>query len=239
MHRSPYSGRNYGYFGEDPVVCGYSTANLNLGMQSKGAQMFMKHAFLNDQEVNRCGASSWANEQTCREIYLKTYQIAIEVGNLQGAMTALNRIGPQPAPHHQFQNLILRDEFGMHGCNVTDSMMGYMSNPAMTLGGNDLPLGGSAIDGKYKTGYSKVAWAMRRNIHNILYAVAHTTSMNGLSSNRRIVYFDPAWEVYLGHYTGVANSIWIWSLAIFGAAEAFYWTVEILNKVATKKRKED
>ena len=236
MHRSPYSGRNYGYYSEDPVICGYSAAYLNKGMQSKGAQMFMKHCFLNDQEVNRCGASSWCNEQTAREIYLKTYQIAIEVGNVQGAMTALNRIGPQAAAHHPFMNLCLRDEFGMTGCNITDSSMSYMSNPALTLGGNDLPLGGQAISDIYKTGYSKVAWAMRRNMHNVLYATAHSSAMNGLASNRRIVSFDPAWQVYLNYYTDLANSLWFVAIGLFGASELFYWTVAALEKFVFKKK---
>ena len=236
MHRSPYSGRNYGYYSEDPVICGYTAAYVNKGMQSMGAQMFMKHCFLNDQEVNRCGASSWANEQTCREIYLKTYQIGIEVGNIQGVMTALNRIGPVAAPHHPFMNTVLRDEFGMHGCNITDSMMPFNTNPTMTLNGLDLPLGGSEISDKYKEGYANVAWAMRRNIHNVLYATAHSSAMNGLSSNRRIVSFEPAWQVYLAHYAELVELLWFISLGLFAAGEVFYWSVELVDLIAKRKK---
>lgn len=194
IHRNPYLGRTYGYFSEDPMVTGLCVAEINLGMTSKGSYMLLKHCVLNEQESNRCGSSSWANEQSIREIYLKAFQVAIEKGQVQGVMTSLNRIGAVPAPHHNFINKCLRGEFGMRGYVVTDSWMGsYMDIVSCIVAGNDIPIWQVSGLGDCKTGYSEVAWAMRDSLHNILYTTVRSSAMNGISTNVRIFAFEPEW----------------------------------------------
>lgn len=228
IHRSPYLGRTYGYFSEDPILTGRSVAQVNKGMESKGSYMLLKHCVLNEQECNRCGGSSWANEQSIREIYLKAFQVAIEEGGVQGVMTSLNRLGSVPAPHHPFLNEVLRGEFGMQGYCVTDSYMGYMSIGNCVLAGNDLPLAQDSSIFNYRTGYSKVAWAMRDSVHNILYSVVHCSAMNGISSNIRIVSFQPEWQYYLELFTPVITAVtWI--------CIALYAAMEIWNMIAVRK----
>jgi beta-glucosidase len=221
IHRSPYGGRNYGYFSEDPYLAGASIAQMNLGMKSKGVFMLLKHCMLNEQETNRCGASSWANEQSIREIYLKVFQIAIEDGEVQGVMTSLNRIGATAAPHHNFLNTVLRGEFGMRGYNVTDSYMGYMHIGSCVLAGNDLPLAQDSDLKNYQTGYSKIAWAMRDSVHNILYTTVHSRAMNGISSNMRVVSFQPEWQYYLEYYTPIVKKFAIISILLYFSMELF------------------
>lgn len=228
IHRSPYLGRTYGYFSEDPVLTGRSVAQINMGMKSKGSYMLLKHCVLNEQECNRCGGSSWANEQSIREIYLKAFQVAIEEGGVQGVMTSLNRLGSVPAPHHPFLNEVLRGEFGMQGYCVTDSYMSYMSIGNCVLAGNDLPLSQDSSIFNYKTGYSKVAWAMRDSVHNILYSVVHCSAMNGITSNIRIVSFQPEWQYYLELFTPIITAVtWI--------CIAFYAAMEIWNLIEGKR----
>ncbi|MCX4314197.1 MAG: hypothetical protein OSJ83_10150 [Clostridia bacterium] len=73
IHRSVYGGRNWEYFSEDGFISGKILAAEVRGLQSKGAIVNIKHLVLNDQEIYRCGVTTWANEQSIREIYLKAF----------------------------------------------------------------------------------------------------------------------------------------------------------------------
>ncbi|MCH5350514.1 MAG: glycoside hydrolase family 3 C-terminal domain-containing protein [Clostridiales bacterium] len=225
IHRSPYLGRTYGYFSEDPTVTGLCVAQINIGMESKGSYMLLKHCVLNEQECNRCGGASWANEQTIREVYLKAFQIAIERGGVQGVMTSLNRIGATPAPHHPFINEILRGEFGMQGYCVTDSYMGYMEIGSCILAGNDLPLAQDSRISNYEKGYSAVAWAMREAAHNILYSVVNSSAMNGITSNVRLISFEPEWKYNLNVAMPIVAVFAALIMLLFVAAEVwrYFW----------------
>lgn len=208
IHRSAYLGRSYGYMSEDGYLAGKTLAQMNLGMESKGAYMLAKHCVLNEQETNRCGGATWANEQSIREIYLRVFEVAIKEGSLQGVMTSLNRIGATPAPHHQFLNEVLRYEFGMTGYCVTDSGMPYMNTADCVYAGNDLPINNVShtVANTPESGYGHVAQAARNSVHNVLYTVVHSSAMNGFSSDMRVVRFQPAWQYYLEKATEAINT---------------------------------
>ena len=216
IHRSPYLGRSYGYISECGFLSGKTLAYMNLGMETKGAYMLAKHCVLNEQETNRCGSASWANEQSIREIYLRVFEIAVEEGSLQGVMTSLNRIGVIPAPHHTFLNEVLRYEFGMTGYNVTDSGMSYMNTANCVWAGNDLPINNVShtVPNVPMEGYGHVAQAARDCVHNVLYTTVQSSAMNGFSSDMRIIRFQPEWEYYLEAATKIIN-IAIIPVAVF------------------------
>ena len=235
IHRSPYNGRTYGYYSEDPVLMGKCIAQINMGMEEKGSFMLLKHCVLNEQEAGRIGCSSWANEQTIREVYLKPFQIAIEEGGVQGVMTSLNRLGTISAPHHPFINNVLRGEFGMVGYCVTDSWMDHMNLPSCLVAGNDLPLGAASelkdYESKYNTrAYANVVWAMRNATHNILYSVVHSNAMNGLSANTRIITFQPEWQYYLERVIPVIT-------ALFAISIVFWVGMEVWGYFGNGKKK--
>ena len=97
-HRTPFSGRNFEYFSEDPVLAGKLCAREVSGAASKGLYAFVKHFAVNDQESyarnlnagaslefsisgdsyqlkgNDCVLMTWASEQSLREIYLKSFE---------------------------------------------------------------------------------------------------------------------------------------------------------------------
>ncbi len=227
IHRSPYLGRSYGYYSEDPVLMGKVIAEINKGMEEKGAFMLLKHCMLNEQETSRIAGSSWANEQTIREVYLRPFQIAIQEGGVQGVMTSLNRIGAVAAPHHPFLNEVLRGEFGMVGYCVTDSYMPHMNIASLLVAGNDLPLDQDNGLKNYRD-YPNVVWAMRESTHNILYSVVHSNAMNGMSSSTRIIKFQPEWQYYLELFNPIAMAFAI-------ASVAFYLGIEIWSYFGKKK----
>ncbi|MCL2797913.1 MAG: fibronectin type III domain-containing protein [Firmicutes bacterium] len=167
-HRSPFSGRNFEYYSEDPLLSGKIGAAVIRGMQSKGCVAFMKHFFLNDQETNRDNPNSlvtWANEQTIREVYAETWRYAVEEGGALGCMSAFNRIGTTWAGQHWGAlNELLRGEWGFRGAVVTDWSQGYMNSDNMIRGGGDMILD----SGKAGTGTTAThVAALRRAMHNI------------------------------------------------------------------------
>lgn len=206
IHRGAYCGRAFEYYSEDAFLSGKISAAEIRGIQSKGCYVYVKHALLNEIETNREGISTWANEQTIRESYLKAFELAIEEGGAYNVMTSFNRLGVVWSGAQGFVDNVLRGEFGMRGFAISDFWQGsYMSLANGILNGNDLP-DGSAMSGAsasssplyaYKTGYGELAQAMRESAHRILYTVVHSNAMNGISSGVKIVNVTPWWQEVL------------------------------------------
>ena len=181
IHRSPFSGRNFEYYSEDGFISGQFAAYNVIGAQSKGLTPFVKHFGVNDQESNRCGLMTWANEQSMREIYLKPFELAVKVGKTRGMMSSLNRIGATWAGgDYRLMTEILRQEWGFKGCVVTDSYMGDSSGLSnanqMIRAGANLSLGISST--KYNEGTPTTVSCLREAAKGVLYANANSNAMN-------------------------------------------------------------
>ena len=202
IHRSPYSGRNYEYYSEDPFLSGVMGAASSVGIQTHGVYVYTKHLALNDQETNRSGLCTWSNEQTIREIYLPPFELCISQGNAHCIMTGLNRMGViWTSASSNLCRTLLRDEWGCDGIIITDMYNeSYMNRAAMLLAGTNLPdnNGDLTLLDVYRNGYSNVAHAMRESAHRILYTVAHSNAMNGYQAGAtQIVSVTPAWQKIL------------------------------------------
>ncbi len=232
-HRSAYGGRNFEYYSEDPVLMGVIAGETTKGMATRGAYVYLKHCVLNDQETYRCGGFTWANEQTIREIYLRSYEIAISDYGAQGVMGGLNSIGMLGTGVQGFFNTVLRDEFGMTGIAVTDTTSAMGANFALSVFyGNDLPDGGVNADAfdfakpKSEGGtgeYGNFAWAMRESAHRILYTVVHSNAMNGMAATDKFYSITPPWVNVL---TGAEIAIGI----LFGLSVAAFGVSLFLNR---------
>lgn len=185
-HRSQFSGRNFEYYSEDPLLAGTICANVVKGAQSKGVFVMIKHFALNDQEQNRGNLATWADEQTMREIYLKSFEIAVKDGGATGMMSAFNRIGYNWAgTSYSLLTEVLREEWGFRGLVITDWVNGFMRADLMIRAGNDLWL----ADGNERTLSTSgsaltpthVA-AMRRAAKSVLYTVVNSNAMNRLGA---------------------------------------------------------
>jgi len=148
MKRSPLCGRNFEYFSEDPLLSGRMAAAVISGARSMGLVTTVKHFALNDQEKNRTGVFTWADEQTMREIYLKPFEIAVKTAGCCGMMSAFNRIGTQwCGANSALLQKLLRGEWGFEGFVVSDytnnfTGYGYMSPVLAVYNGNDTMLTG-------------------------------------------------------------------------------------------------
>lgn len=140
--RTPYTSRASEYFSEDAALSYYSVSNVILAMRTKGLICNVKHCFLNEQETNRHGVSTFCNEQAIREIYLKPFEGALTRGKSLGIMTAYNRIGLQYAATHKplMQN-VLRGEWGYEG-SIIDDALTFTANYSV---GADMLMAGTNI----------------------------------------------------------------------------------------------
>lgn len=114
-HRTPFSGRNNEYYSQDGYHAGWMAQAVVRGIQSQGVGSHLKHMFLNDQETNRNSGDlmAWVSEQAIREIYVKPFQMGIQEGGADGAMSAFARIGSVPTPvSNNMCNELVRKEWG-------------------------------------------------------------------------------------------------------------------------------
>lgn len=115
MHRTPFSGRNNEYYSQDGYHGGWFAQAVVKGIQARGVGSHLKHMFLNDQETNRNSGDlfAWVSEQAIREIWVKPFQMAIQEGGAEGAMSAFARVGSVPTPvSDNMCNLLVRKEWG-------------------------------------------------------------------------------------------------------------------------------
>ncbi|WP_322354863.1 glycoside hydrolase family 3 C-terminal domain-containing protein, partial [Paratractidigestivibacter sp.] len=194
-HRSPYSGRNYEYYSEDPFLAGTAISNEIANFVAKGGVTFMKHFAGNDQETYRHGVPSWANEQTLREIYLKPFAMAMVDGHANGIMSGFNRLGmwwtgASPALLREFAE----GEQGYRGITLTDAFeTDFMDTVDGILNGTHCWLGGAGykntdellLQDDYKSD-PVIQDAVYNVVHRILYVQANSLTINGLTHDSKV-----------------------------------------------------
>lgn len=80
LHRTPFGGRNFEYYSEDPFLSGVMGKNAVQGAARKGMYGFVKHFAVNDQETHRDqnGLVTFCNEQAMRELYFRPFEMTIK-----------------------------------------------------------------------------------------------------------------------------------------------------------------
>ena len=177
IHRTPFSGRNFEYYSEDPVLNGKLGAAMTRGCNSMGVYCYPKHFALNDQETNRSGVCVWSNEQAMREIYLKAFEIVVKEGNNHGLMSSYNRIGTVwSGGCEALLTDVLRGEWGFEGAVATDYANAKLLNADQALmAGGDLMLSttGATLSDKV-TGSIEGQQKLRQASKNVLYMVVNS-----------------------------------------------------------------
>jgi beta-glucosidase len=119
--RTPLNGRNFEYFGEDPLLTGIMAAEWIRGLQGEGVAATVKHFVGNDEEWRRMEIESVMDEQTLREIYLRPFEMAVKHGGVWSVMSAYNRLNGFPSTgNDRLQNGILKQEWGFRGPVMSD-----------------------------------------------------------------------------------------------------------------------
>ncbi len=179
-HRSPFGGRNFEYYSEDPLIGGLMAGHTAQGSMKYGVYTYAKHFLCNEQENSRAGVFVWASEQALREIYARGFEIYVDLGGL-GIMSSFNSLGSWWAGGSEaLLTTLLRDEWGFHGVVVTDyAGPDYMATNIGLRAGNDLWLNKASYDANttYRATPHDSTILMRRAAKNILYACAHSNNV--------------------------------------------------------------
>lgn len=121
IKRNPLAGRNFEYFSEDPLLAGKTGAAEINGIQSRGVGVSLKHFALNNAENFRFMGDSVCDERAMREIYLKSFEIAVKTANPETVMCAYNKInGEYCCQNKWLLTDVLRNEWGFDGLVMTD-----------------------------------------------------------------------------------------------------------------------
>ena len=195
IHRTPFSGRNFEYYSEDPVLSAKMGAAVVQGTNTRGVYTYIKHFALNDQETNRSGIAVWSNEQAIREIYLKAFEDIVKEGGTKAIMSSYNRIGTVWAGGcKELLTNVLREEWGFVGMVASDyDNGGYMNVDQAIRAGGDIMLSTlghppTEVSTQSATGQQ----AIRRAVKNVLYTV-----VNSRAYTDPITYTFPYWLVAL------------------------------------------
>jgi len=138
--RTPFNGRAYEAFGEDPYLVSRMATAYVKGAQSQKVITSTKHFIANNQDWNRFDVNIKMDERTLREIYLPAYKSVVQEGNGWSLMSAYNMFrGDWCSENKYILNDILRDEWGFDGFVVSD-WGGTHSTAKMANAGLDLEM---------------------------------------------------------------------------------------------------
>lgn len=134
IYRTALCGRNFEYYGEDPYLASEMALNYIKGIQGKGVMATIKHFALNNQEFDRHGVSSNADERTINEIYFPAFRKAVEKGEVACVMTSYNPVnGTHASESSWLINQNLR-QWGFEGIVMSDWTSTYSAIGCFTSG---------------------------------------------------------------------------------------------------------
>lgn len=218
IHRSPFAGRNFEYYSEDPLLSGKMATAVVSGAANKGLYTFIKHFVLNDQETNRVnnGISVWANEQAMREIYMKPFEMTVkdakttlryhmdddgvldekEISATTAIMSSFNRVGSTWAGGSSpLMENVLRGEWGFEGVAVSDfCLYEYMYANQGLANGTDYFITFISMKSLEDSTSPTAINDLKRCGHRLMYTVANSNAMNGIVPGTTVYYEMANWK---------------------------------------------
>jgi len=134
--RNSQCGRNFEYFGEDPLLTSVMAAAYVRGMQSTGTAACLKHFIGNETEFYRRRSNSLIDERALHEIYMPPFRAGIEAG-VAYVMTSYNQLnGEWAGQNSRVIGELLRGELGFRGCVMSDWSSVYDTEKVVKSGQN-------------------------------------------------------------------------------------------------------
>lgn len=141
IYRTPLSGRNFEYMGEDPYLSSVMVVPYIRGVQENGVAACVKHFVLNNQEKWRDTINVVVSERALNKIYLPAFKAAVTEGGVWAVMGSYNKYKGEYCSHNDtLINEILKKEWAFDGVMLTDWGSAHNTNEA-ALNGLDLEMG--------------------------------------------------------------------------------------------------
>ncbi|MEW9265132.1 glycoside hydrolase family 3 N-terminal domain-containing protein [Kineococcus endophyticus] len=141
LPRTPFSGRAFEMFSEDPHLTSVLGAAWIRGLQEHGVAACAKHFVANDTETRRQAMDVAVDERELREVYLAPFEAAVEAG-VWTVLTAYNRVRGEHCCENSALLRVLREEWGFDGVTMSD-WFATRDTVASALAGLDLEMPGA------------------------------------------------------------------------------------------------
>src|SRR3954466_15590032 len=121
LHRSPFGGRHFECFSEDPWLTSVIGAAYVRGLQAEGVAATVKHFVANDSETERFTYDARVSERVLRELYLLPFELIL-AENPWAVMAAYNAVNGALMTESPLLREVLKDEWGWDGLVMSDWM---------------------------------------------------------------------------------------------------------------------
>src|SRR3954454_18388170 len=119
LHRTPFGGRHFECFSEDPWLTAVVGCAYVRGLQEEGVAATVKHFVANDSETERFTLDARVSERVLRELYLAPFE-AILAETPWAVMAAYNAVNGALMTESPLLRDPLKDEWGFDGVVVSD-----------------------------------------------------------------------------------------------------------------------
>jgi beta-glucosidase len=124
LHRTPYGGRHFECFSEDPLL----TARIGIayvdGLQRAGVGATVKHYVANDSETERFTLDARVDERTLRELYMAPFEAIVEASHPWAVMAAYNSVNGHTMTESPMLRELLKDAWDWDGLVMSDWFAG-------------------------------------------------------------------------------------------------------------------
>jgi len=133
LHRTPYGGRHFECFSEDPELTAMIGTAYVQGLQAEGVAATVKHFVANDSETDRFSVDALVDERVLRELYLAPFERIVAAG-AWAIMAAYNRVNGTTMTENPLQRDVLKREWAFDGVIMSD----WYATRSVAAAGEDL-----------------------------------------------------------------------------------------------------
>jgi beta-glucosidase len=120
LHRTPYAGRHFECFSEDPLLVAQIGGAYVRGLQAEGVGATVKHFVGNDSETQRFTVDVRIDDRTLRELYLAPFEAIVREAGAWAVMAAYNGVNGFTMTESPLLRDILHGEWGYDGLVMSD-----------------------------------------------------------------------------------------------------------------------
>ena len=133
LHRTPYGGRHFECFSEDPELTSMIGTAYVEGLQAEGVAATVKHFVANDSETDRFSVNALVDERVLRELYLVPFERIVAAG-AWAVMAAYNRVNGITMTENPLVRDVLKREWAFDGVIMSD----WYATRSVAAAGEDL-----------------------------------------------------------------------------------------------------